>query len=117
MKGWSRAIALVLTTATVFALAGCSSASNEAVSNASVNSSVSDSEGDTPKSTDTATESSTQDSADVKENDSSGDIPSLRDAVDKKLGCRIGCAITGNEPWDPKLWILFFCFSLAYSYL
>ncbi len=106
MKGWSRAIALVLTTATVFAMAGCSSASNEAVSNASVNSSVSDSEGDTPKSTDTATESSTQDSADVKENDSSGDIPSLRDAVDKKLGCRIGCAITGNEPWDPKLWNL-----------
>ncbi len=33
-------------------------------------------------------------------------IPALRDAVEKKMGCRIGCAITGKEPWDSKLWDL-----------
>ena len=34
------------------------------------------------------------------------EIPALRDAVEKKMGCRIGCAITGKELWDSKLWDL-----------
>ena len=32
------------------------------------------------------------------------DIPILRDSVEKTLGCRIGCAITGSEPWDEGVW-------------
>ncbi len=31
-------------------------------------------------------------------------IPALRDCVEAKMGCRIGCAVTGSEPWKPKLW-------------
>ena len=31
-------------------------------------------------------------------------IPALRDCVEQKMGCRIGCAITGKEPWDIPLW-------------
>ncbi len=33
-------------------------------------------------------------------------IPALRDCVEQKMGCRIGCAITGDEPWDIPLWNL-----------
>lgn len=33
-------------------------------------------------------------------------IPALRDCVEQKMGCRIGCAITGKEPWDIPLWNL-----------
>lgn len=34
------------------------------------------------------------------------EIPALRDSVEEKMGCRIGCAITGKEPWDIPLWNL-----------
>ncbi len=34
------------------------------------------------------------------------EIPALRDCVEKEMGCRVGCAITGNEPWKAKLWDL-----------
>ena len=34
------------------------------------------------------------------------EIPALRDCVEKKMGCRVGCAVTGNEPWKTKLWDL-----------
>ncbi len=32
------------------------------------------------------------------------EIPALRDCVEAKMGCRIGCAVTGSEPWKTKLW-------------
>ncbi|MBQ1290575.1 MAG: endo-1,4-beta-xylanase [Lachnospiraceae bacterium] len=32
------------------------------------------------------------------------EVPALRDSVEKTLGCRIGCAITGSEPWDEGVW-------------
>ncbi|MCR5476794.1 MAG: endo-1,4-beta-xylanase [Lachnospiraceae bacterium] len=31
-------------------------------------------------------------------------IPALRDSVEQVLGCRIGCAITGDEANDPGVW-------------
>lgn len=31
-------------------------------------------------------------------------VPSLRDCVDMKMGCRIGCAVTGSEIDDVKVW-------------
>ncbi|MBQ6415003.1 MAG: endo-1,4-beta-xylanase, partial [Butyrivibrio sp.] len=42
----------------------------------------------------------------TEQQDVAKEIPALRDAVEKKMGCRIGCAITGKEPWDSKLWDL-----------
>lgn len=32
------------------------------------------------------------------------DQPALRDSVEAALGCRVGCAITGKEPWDEGVW-------------
>ena len=34
------------------------------------------------------------------------EIPALRDCVEENMGCRVGCAVTGTEPWKPKLWDL-----------
>ncbi len=34
------------------------------------------------------------------------EIPALRDCVEQKMGCRVGCAVTGSEPWKTKLWDL-----------
>ncbi len=31
-------------------------------------------------------------------------IPALKDCVEAKMGCRFGCAITGDEPWDIGVW-------------
>ena len=30
--------------------------------------------------------------------------PILKDCVEAKMGCRFGCAITGDEPWDMGVW-------------
>ncbi|WP_197025174.1 endo-1,4-beta-xylanase [Butyrivibrio proteoclasticus] len=56
-----------------------------------------------------ALEASTQDAAALGSSDVSTDeeqIPALRDCVSQKMGCRIGCCITGNDPWDVELWNL-----------
>ena len=51
--------------------------------------------------TGSSAEASSQENADDTE-----EIPALRDCVEQKMGCRIGCAITGKEPWDIPLWNL-----------
>ena len=48
-------------------------------------------------------ETSQQESAETADEEQ---IPALRDCVQQKMGCRIGCAITGQEPWDIPLWNL-----------
>lgn len=32
------------------------------------------------------------------------EIPALKDSVEQTMGCRFGCAITGQEPWDLSVW-------------
>jgi endo-1,4-beta-xylanase len=32
------------------------------------------------------------------------DVPALKDSVKETMGCRFGCAITGQEPWDLGVW-------------
>ena len=49
-----------------------------------------------------SSENSTEEVGEEKEEE----IPALRDSVEEKMGCRIGCAITGKEPWDIPLWNL-----------
>lgn len=49
-----------------------------------------------------SSENSTEEAGEEKEEE----IPALRDSVEEKMGCRIGCAITGKEPWDIPLWNL-----------
>lgn len=56
---------------------------------------------DTTSQTSESDEQLQQDNADTAE-----EIPALRDCVEQKMGCRIGCAITGQEPWDIPLWNL-----------
>ena len=58
---------------------------------------------DTTSQTSESDEQSQQDNADTAEEE---EIPALRDCVEQKMGCRIGCAITGQEPWDIPLWNL-----------
>ncbi len=64
---------------------------------ASDNSSSDEASSDTSVSDDTSQEEKT-DSAEEEQ------IPALRDCVEQKMGCRIGCALTGKEPWDIPLW-------------
>ncbi len=64
-----------------------------------------------PTSTDELNKSDSSSEASSQEAAESGDeeqeqIPALRDCVEQKMGCRIGCAITGKEPWDIPLWNL-----------
>ena len=61
----------------------------------------------------TSTEESNKDVTDASSESSSSEqegdednVPALRDCVEQKMGCRIGCAITGKEPWDIPLWNL-----------
>ncbi|MCR5558381.1 MAG: endo-1,4-beta-xylanase [Butyrivibrio sp.] len=58
---------------------------------------------------DTSSQSSGSDDTSQQENaeaEEEEQIPALRDCVEQKMGCRIGCAITGQEPWDIPLWDL-----------
>ena len=64
-----------------------------------------------PTSTDELNKSDSSSEASSQKTAKSGDeeqeqIPALRDCVEQKMGCRIGCAITGKEPWDIPLWNL-----------
>ncbi len=70
-------------------------------------------EGSAEENTEEATEENTEVSEDAQEDvgaeenseeAETEDIPALHDSVEKKMGCRIGCAITGQEPWDIPLW-------------
>ncbi len=49
-------------------------------------------------------EENLQENTEVNIEDNIQQVPALRDSVEKKMGCRVGCAITGREPWDAKLW-------------
>ena len=82
MKKWGRSIALALAVVMAASVTACGA------------SSVSSSEPENQEKQELNTEESME------------QIPALRDVVPKKMGCRIGCAITGKEPWDPKLWEL-----------
>ena len=59
---------------------------------------------ETVESGDTAPASDAVQQASTDEQDQ--EIPALRDCVEQKMGCRIGCAVTGSEPWKSKLWDL-----------
>ena len=54
----------------------------------------------------TTESSSSENSTEEAGEDKEEEIPALRDSVEEKMGCRIGCAITGKEPWDIPLWNL-----------
>ena len=63
----------------------------------------------TEATSDTSSQKSESDEKSQEENTEAADeeeIPALRDCVEQKMGCRIGCAITGKEPWDIPLWNL-----------
>ncbi len=62
---------------------------------------ISDSQNESSDNDDSTIEETTEtEDAKVQETE----IPALKDSVDKVMGCRLGCAITGQEPWDVKLW-------------
>ncbi|MCR5656564.1 MAG: endo-1,4-beta-xylanase [Butyrivibrio sp.] len=57
--------------------------------------------------TDNKEETEEADTADTEETDTESEedtIPALKDSVEKTMGCRFGCAITGQEPWDIENW-------------
>ncbi|MCR4902312.1 MAG: endo-1,4-beta-xylanase [Butyrivibrio sp.] len=91
MNRWGKSIASVLTVMTVISAVGCGNAATTQVAGADTASSVSDSE-------------MKVENVELNSEESREQIPALRDTVEKKMGCRIGCAITGKEPWDPKIW-------------
>ncbi|SFB93652.1 endo-1,4-beta-xylanase [Butyrivibrio sp. YAB3001] len=78
------------------------SASQEATSDNSSEEKSEENISDTGQSDSETAEAVGEDSSEAAEEE----IPALRDSVEKKLGCRIGCAITGKEPWDIPLWNL-----------
>ena len=73
--------------------------SSQEVTTSTEGSSSDDASSDTSVSDD----SSQQENNDIAEEEQ---IPALRDCVEQKMGCRIGCALTGKEPWDIPLWNL-----------
>ncbi|SHN57614.1 endo-1,4-beta-xylanase [Butyrivibrio hungatei DSM 14810] len=102
MKKWGRSLANVCAVIMAISITACGetagseavNASSETATNADDASSVSSSEPEN------------QEKQELNTEESKEQIPALRDVVPKKMGCRIGCAITGKEPWDPKLWDL-----------
>ena len=98
VKGRSlTAIALAMM---VLSVSACGSTSP--VSKSTSESSI---ESSTQENTDVNTDMSSQEQT-IDQASEEQEIPALRDAVQEKMGCRIGCAITGKEPWDSKLWDL-----------
>ncbi len=65
-----------------------------------------DSEQDAGFSEETSSENATDQEEESSEDESlTTQIPALRDYVPAAIeGCRIGCALTGKEPDDPKVW-------------
>ncbi len=103
---------LALLAAGIFALEGCGAVTqNTALENNTAKENIKDEEkeqSDTEEDGEdmnSALESeSVEDTDDISKKET--DIPALRDSVEEKMGCRIGCAITGQEPWDIPLWNL-----------
>jgi len=108
---------LALVAASVLALEGCGAPVQNNISDNKKGTESSANE--TPKNSDTDENSEESDAAEAgsaesleKDGEEMGDnnevqeIPALRDCVEQKMGCRIGCAITGQEPWDIPLWNL-----------
>ena len=100
-----------LTAAAILSLTACGNAGPELNDSANVATTVDDvavqealSEESIEDSSQTESESNTQESADASEDEE--EIPILRDCVEQKMGCRVGCALTGKEPWDIPLWNL-----------
>ena len=96
-----KTLAAILAAVTTLTLSACGSSPQSAAeeSNSVLDSSVNS------KSEQSSTVASTTKQASADEETSKeAEIPALRDCVDQKLGCRVGCALTGDEPWDIKLW-------------
>ncbi len=100
-----------LTAAAILSLTACGNAGPELNDSANVATTVDDvavqealSEESIKDSSQTESESNKQESADASEDEE--EIPILRDCVEQKMGCRVGCALTGKEPWDIPLWNL-----------
>ena len=95
-----RSLTAIALAAMVLSVSACGNTSpdSKSISESSIESSTQE---NTEVNTDMSSQEQTIDQASQEQ-----EIPALRDAVQEKMGCRIGCAITGKEPWDPKLWDL-----------
>ena len=111
----SRLIALTIASSVAIFAGGCANSAEVAETNTETESSIIE-ETDTEDAaiTDSSdaevseSEADTKDSTDETDQDTAetDQIPTLKDCVNQKMGCRFGCAITGQEPWDTKLWNL-----------
>lgn len=110
MHNRGKSLVAVLAAATVFTLTACSSTGGEPVQTTGdqevsaqqeAGGATSDSSISETSNTESTTTPETTEVASEEEQ-----IPALRDCVEQKMGCRIGCAITGKEPWDIPLWNL-----------
>ena len=90
-RGKSLAAYLAVISVLVVSLGGCGNPSTEGSANASVSDA-------------SAAISASADQSNTASSENGDEIPALRDCVQQKMGCRVGCAITGDEPWDVKLW-------------
>ncbi|MCR4756850.1 MAG: endo-1,4-beta-xylanase [Butyrivibrio sp.] len=102
MKKWGRSLASVMAVIMAISITACGeTAGSEAVSTSSETAVSAD-----DASSVSSSEPENQEKQELNTEESMEQIPALRDVVPKKMGCRIGCAITGKEPWDSKLWDL-----------
>ncbi len=111
----SRLIALTIASSVAIFAGGCANSAEVAETNTETEASILE-EADTEDTaiTDSSAEEVTETEADTKdstdetdqETEEADQIPTLKDCVEQKMGCRFGCAITGQEPWDLKLWNL-----------
>lgn len=121
-RGKSFISAIACMTALGLTLGGCGSAdhtenqaeSESTISNESAETESSEESKESPAESEEASESDSEEAAEVtevtaeetEEVDEAQEVPILRDCVQQKMGCRIGCALTGDEPWDIPLWNL-----------
>ncbi len=111
----SRLIALTIASSVAIFAGGCANSAEVAETNTETEASILEG-ADTEDTaiTDSSAEEVTETEADTKDSTDETDqgteeadqIPTLKDCVEQKMGCRFGCAITGQEPWDLKLWNL-----------
>ena len=102
MKKWGRSLANVCAVIMAISITACGETAGSEAVNASSETATSADDASSVSSS----EPENQEKQELNTEESMEQIPALRDVVPKKMGCRIGCAITGKEPWDPKLWDL-----------
>lgn len=98
MRRYGKSLAAILTAASLVALTACGNSSKTQESTDKPVAAVQETQSQTE--TNEETEMTETQEALTEE------VPALRDCVEQKMGCRVGCAVTGKEPWDIPLWNL-----------